>query len=87
MSREPLNLEGWEDLSVWGWDDEIGSYYAQLYTNDADDEEPPKIWLTPPPTHYRTKEELASAIAAATNKPIATIEEAMGIEKNKGATK
>jgi hypothetical protein len=31
-------LEGWEDRSVWGWDEGTGSWWAQLWRNDLPDD-------------------------------------------------
>jgi len=35
----PLPLEGWDQASVWGWDETTGSLYAQLRRN-TDDQAP-----------------------------------------------
>ena len=63
--RSALDLDGWDDTSVWGWDDQTSSYFALLWPNVADDE------MDAPPTHClgagcRSRGELAAAIATAT---------------------
>jgi hypothetical protein len=30
QSHDVIDLPGWEDQSIWGWDDGVGSFYAQL---------------------------------------------------------
>ncbi|MET7339223.1 hypothetical protein [Nonomuraea sp. NPDC005650] len=38
--RYKFLLEGWENRSVWGWDENTSSYWADLWLNDSDDDEP-----------------------------------------------
>jgi hypothetical protein len=47
MSRYGLELPGWWDSS-WGYDEALGSYFAQLYKDDepVDDEDTPQVWLS-----------------------------------------
>jgi hypothetical protein len=35
MSRYALELEGYEDYSVWGYDDLDDTYFAQLWRNES----------------------------------------------------
>lgn len=39
----PLPLEGWDQASVWGWDETAGSLYARLQRNTDDPASPPAI--------------------------------------------
>jgi hypothetical protein len=32
---EALDLPGWEDYSIWGYDEPLGSYFAQLWHNSS----------------------------------------------------
>src|SRR6266571_4359983 len=34
----PLPLEGWDQASIWGWDETSGSLYAHLWRNTDDPE-------------------------------------------------
>jgi hypothetical protein len=66
--RMPLVLAGWEDYSVWGWDEQEGTLFAQLWRNTDDSGDPPRHWITPvygwPETGSPV--ELAARIAAMT---------------------
>ena len=63
-----LNLPGWDDYSVWGWDDREGSLFAQLWRNDDDSGARPRIWISPVMGWPIMKDPaaLAEAIATAT---------------------
>ena len=39
--RAGLDLPGWEEQSVWGWDAQLGALFAQLWPNGDDSDEPP----------------------------------------------
>ena len=39
----PLPLDGWDQASIWGWDDTTGSLYAHLWSNTDDPARPPAI--------------------------------------------
>ena len=61
----PLFLNGWEDTSTWGDDDDF--LYAQLARNGASDADGPEDWITPPHSPpARTTTELAQLIADVT---------------------
>lgn len=76
MSIYAFHLEGWEDLSTWGRDDDI--YYAQLTRNDASDDDGPQIWITPPQYVVRDITELVSVVASSIGEPFELVDEAMG---------
>ncbi|MEO7196466.1 MAG: hypothetical protein ABIZ05_16905 [Pseudonocardiaceae bacterium] len=40
-----LDLAGWEERSVWGYDEPLGGFFAQLWTNASTSDEP-EIWLS-----------------------------------------
>jgi hypothetical protein len=68
----PLFLNGWEDTSTWGDDDDY--LYAQLTRNGVPDTNGPEYWITPP--HYpaaRTTTELAQLIANVTTADAPTV--------------
>ena len=43
----PLPLDGWDQASVWGWDETTGSLYAHLWRNTDDPAKPPAIRIGP----------------------------------------
>jgi len=44
---QPLPLDGWDQASVWGWDEATGSLYAHLWHNVDDPAKPPTIRIEP----------------------------------------
>lgn len=42
--HDAVDLPGWEDQSVWGWDEPMGTFHAQLWRNASRDDRP-DIWL------------------------------------------
>jgi hypothetical protein len=83
IGRRGLDLDGWGELSVWGWDHQAGSLFAQLWHDRPDDEDSdaadaPEIWITPPAWEATGQlDVLARRIAVATGKPITTVLRAM----------
>jgi hypothetical protein len=43
----PLPLEGWDQASVWGWDETTSSLYARLRHNTDDPAGPPAVRIGP----------------------------------------
>jgi hypothetical protein len=43
----PLPLEGWDQASVWGWDEAVGSFYAHMRHNTDDPTKPAAIRIEP----------------------------------------
>jgi hypothetical protein len=43
----PLLLEGWDQASIWGWDQATGSLYAHLQRNTDGPDKPPAIRIGP----------------------------------------
>lgn len=78
MSVYAVLLEGWDQLSTWGYDDAAGSYYAQLTRNGGSDDDGPEVWITPPrwPVMFRSAA-LAQAIAHATETDLFAVRDAM----------
>jgi mRNA-degrading endonuclease toxin of MazEF toxin-antitoxin module len=83
IGRRGLDLAGWGDLSVWGWDSHAGSLFAQLWRDRDDeaedeDDDRPDIWITPPAWEATSQPViLAGWIAQATGSPLATVLTAM----------
>jgi hypothetical protein len=46
--RLGLPLPGYEQCSVWGWDAQMGTLFAQVYSNGEDSRDEPRIWITSP---------------------------------------
>jgi hypothetical protein len=42
-----LPLDGWDQASIWGWDETTGSLYAHLWHNTDDPIKPPTIRIAP----------------------------------------
>lgn len=80
MSNGPwaLVLPGWEDLSTWGYDDGIGSFYAQLTRNGGNDDNGPEVWITPPRYPAITRSaQLATLITQTTGAAFTDVREAL----------
>lgn len=43
----PLPLDGWDQASIWGWDEATGSLYAHLWRNTDDPASPPPVRIEP----------------------------------------
>ena len=64
----PLPLDGWDQASIWGWDEATGSLYAHLWRNTDDPARPPTGTGSGPMTTRlpsRAPETLAQHIAMA----------------------
>jgi hypothetical protein len=66
MARYALPLSGYENASIWGYDEQQVSYFAQLWRNESDSWNDPDIWL-PGLRPLETPAELAYRIAARTS--------------------
>jgi hypothetical protein len=49
--RDGINLAGWDKQSFWGYDTGLGSFFAQLWSNDSNSD-PPELWLSGAQTPY-----------------------------------
>jgi hypothetical protein len=73
-----LELDGWDELSTWGYDEGLGCLYAQLTRNGGSDDNGPEIWITPPQFPVITSPAvLAKTIAEATKTPLAKVQAAL----------
>ncbi|MER7009465.1 hypothetical protein ABT297_41350 [Dactylosporangium sp. NPDC000555] len=78
MSIYAVFLDGWDHKSTWGWDDGVGSYYAQMTGNGKSDANGPEIWITPPTfPEIMSPAALAEAIARATGENLGAVQRAM----------
>lgn len=81
IGRRGLELDGWGDLSVWGWDSQTGTLFAQLWRDrpdDEDDDERPEIWISPPVWETTGQPAvLAGWIAEATGSSVSAVLRAM----------
>jgi hypothetical protein len=86
MSIHGLLLDGWDGLSTWGYDDLMGSFYAQLTRNGHSDDDGPDVWITPgsswPAIHHA--DVLAELIAETTGATLADVRAAMDADPDAG---
>jgi hypothetical protein len=65
MSRYALPLRGYDRASLWGYDSQDMSYFAQLWRNESDSWNDPDIWINwftlQKPVDARALAELISA--------------------------
>lgn len=76
--HDAVDLPGWEDQSIWGWDEGTGSFYAQLWRNDSTSDTP-DIWLTAARTPYPWPSSIALSIVEQTGVDALTVVRAMGL--------
>ena len=79
MSINALWLDGWDELSTWGYDDREESYYAQLTRNGGTDDNGPEIWVSTAAgwPAITSPAVLAEVIARCTKQPLETVRSAM----------
>lgn len=73
--REALWLPGWSDRSIWGYDSEMDTFFAQLW-RDSDTNDDPTVWLGGVDP-IATSRHLAEFLASATGKPLRIVMRAM----------
>ena len=74
-----LLLPGWEDLSIWGYDTGLRSFFAQLTRNGNSDDDGPDVWITPGADFpaVTSPAQLQALIAGATGAKAADVTAAM----------
>lgn len=78
--RETLRLPGWSDESIWGYDEQMGTYFAQLW-HDSDSNGDPTVWISGlHPIESATQ--LATRIASVTDVPMESVMRAMQCNTN-----
>lgn len=65
--HDSIDLDGWDERSVSGYDDGVGSFYAQLWRNPGD-REAPDVWLSGAAPRYPWPGSLALAVVEATRR-------------------
>lgn len=60
--RYMLDIPFMNEQSVWGYDEQMQTYFAQLWRNGSTSDAP-EVWLSGVNPQYRTKEMLAFALA------------------------
>jgi hypothetical protein len=76
--NDSVELEGWDGRSVWGYDEGVASFYAQLWTN-ASGNDAPDIWLSGVDPRYPWPGCLALAVVEATGRDPVTVIAALGL--------
>jgi len=79
MSRQALDLYGWDDRSLWGYDPGGEHYFAHLWRNDKpeDPSGAPDIWISA--HEIITPQALAKVISSRTGRSLAAVQRAMAI--------
>lgn len=73
--REALCLPGWSDQSIWGYDEQMDTYFAQLW-RDGDRNDEPTVWISGCDP-IRSGRQLAELISSATGLETGTVMEAL----------
>lgn len=73
--REALCLPGWSDLSIWGYDEQMDTYFAHLW-RDGDFNDVPTVWISGLDP-IGTSRQLADLIASATGVKVSRVMYAM----------
>lgn len=61
-----FDLAGYENQSIWGYDQPMQTFFAQIWRNDSKNDEP-DLWLSGVMPRYPTKEHLAIEVSRALN--------------------
>jgi hypothetical protein len=77
--RQTLDLPGWDERSVWGFDAPAATYFAQLWPNGSMSDDP-VVWLSGQPQALRTVDDLARAIAPVVALPAEAVSAALDAE-------
>jgi hypothetical protein len=79
VSRYPLDLEGFDRNSVWGYDEPADTYFATIWRNESDSDGEPDVWLSwfTQRGEIRSPEVLARMISSRTDKSLAEVLRAM----------
>lgn len=76
--RDDVDLADWDERSVWGYDEGVGSFYAQLWRNPGDSDEP-DVWLSGVDPHYPWPGCIALAIVETTGCDPVSVVRALGL--------
>lgn len=61
---DAIDLDGWDEYSHWGWDPQAQTFYAQLWRNTSDPDDPPDVWLSGANPGFPTAASLAWGLVA-----------------------
>lgn len=73
--REAVWLPGWSDRSIWGYDEQMDTFFAQLW-RDGDPNDDPTVWISGCDP-IESGQRLATLIASVTGRDIVTVMRAM----------
>jgi len=73
--REALWLAGWSDRSIWGYDEPMETFFAQLW-RDCDPRDDPTVWISGVDP-VDSGLQLAELIASVSGNPIRAVLRAM----------
>ncbi|MFE4263424.1 hypothetical protein [Streptomyces sp. NPDC056883] len=76
--RFALDIDGWSELSAWGYDEGLESYFAQLWRDGDPVNSNPTVWLMGYDPRYTRREDLFAAILATTHAAPLNILRALG---------
>jgi len=76
--HDSIDLDGWGQRSIWGYDDGVGSFYAQLWRNPGD-REAPDVWLSGAAPRYPWPGSLDLAVVEATRRDPVSVVRALGL--------
>lgn len=74
--RRSVLLQGWSELSIWGYDEAMQTYFAQLWRDGEDSDDEPTIWimgLMP----IESVEALLLKVSSALGEPLDIVQRAM----------
>ena len=79
MSRYALRLNGYENASIWGYDEQDATYFATLWRNESDSGNEPDFWLNwfTQRAAIEAPQTLAYLIGRSTGVPMREVLEAM----------
>lgn len=78
--RDAIWLDGHDDQSTWGYDTGVDSFFAQLWKNGSESEDP-ELWLTPPLLSATWPYVLVPPIVAYANEEPLAVVRALGIAR------
>lgn len=81
---DDVDLAGWDERSVWGYDTGVGSFYAQLWRNPGDGDAP-DVWLSGVDPRYPWPGCIVLAVVDATDFDPVSVVRALGLANPRAA--
>ncbi|SDN72998.1 hypothetical protein SAMN04489726_7965 [Allokutzneria albata] len=78
--RHPVELPGWEQMSIWGFDVGVMRFFAQLWRNSDSPDDEPRHWLHGAGSPYGNIIELRDAICQATRQDREAVDKALAFQ-------